>query len=104
MGALEFLVLGFATWRLSAMLSYEIGPFGIFFRLRGLLGFNQFDNGEEVAPETFFGNLFACVWCLSVWIAIGVWIAYRLWTPTLIIAVPFALSAVAIMVERINHE
>ena len=100
----EILVLGFATWRLSAMLSYEIGPFGIFFRLRGLLGFNQFDNGEEVAPETFFGNLFACVWCLSVWIAIGVWIAYRLWTPTLIVAVPFALSAVAIMVERINHD
>ncbi|KKM90677.1 hypothetical protein LCGC14_1236310 [marine sediment metagenome] len=86
------------------MLSYEIGPFSVFFRLRGLLGFDQFDNGEEIAPDTFFGNLFACVWCLSFWIAIGVWIAYRLWTPTLIIAVPFALSAVAIMVERINHE
>ena len=103
MGALEFLVLGFATWRLSAMLSYEGGPFGVFFWFRGKLGFDQYDN-EEIAPDTFFGNLFACVWCLSFWIAIGVWIAYRLWTPTLILAVPFALSAVAIMVERINHE
>ena len=99
----EILVLGFATWRLSAMLSYERGPFGIFFWFRRLLKFEQYDN-EEIAPDTFFGNLFACVWCLSFWIAIGMWVAYRAWPETLIVAAPFALSAVAIMVERINHE
>ncbi len=83
---MTYLVLALATWRFSAMLSYETGPRSIFEKLRSRLGWEVFE----------------CVWCLSFWIAAGLWIVYNFWPGVVIVLVPFALSAGAIIVEKIN--
>lgn len=103
MGLTELLILGCATWRISAMLAYERGPLDIFYRIRGIMGFDQYDDGEEEAPDNFIGNLLACVWCSSLWVGALFFISYILWPGVMFIALPLAISAVAVIVEQINH-
>jgi len=100
----NYLILALATWRISAMLSYEDGPWFVFRRLRKLIGIMYYEEDDAtVEPDTFFGSLFGCVWCLTIWIGTVVWIAYNLWPDVIYPLVPFALSAGAIMIERFNH-
>lgn len=101
---MHYLIMALATWRISAMLSYEDGPGFIFKKLRQALGFLYYDNDDTVVePDTFLGSLFGCVWCLTVWIGIVIWISYILWPDVIYPLVPFALSAGAIIVERFSH-
>ena len=74
-----------ATWRLTALLVDEDGPFDVFRRLRTWAGMNS----------KLLGGLLDCFWCTSVWIAFGVTpvALSRAW-PVLL---PFALSAAAIV-------
>lgn len=98
-------ILVLATWRLTSFLHAERGPFDIFVRIRTRFGIVHDDEHFPVGyPDTFIGNLMACYWCLSVWVAIGVWIAYLLFPiGTLILCTPFAISGGAIMLsERIE--
>lgn len=71
---LLFLAAGaLATWRLTALLVYESGPFGIFVRLRERLGIVHDDDGHPASwPDGGLGRLFTCVWCLSFWTALAV--------------------------------
>lgn len=55
---LRFFVAALAVWRLSFLLAREDGPWDLCARWRRSLG------------KGFFGSLFGCVKCLSVWIAI----------------------------------
>ena len=107
---LDFLVMGLATWRLSAMFSYEDGPWKIFRRFRNKIGiehvvpYPSLDGEENIFNATggMLADLFSCVWCLSLWFAIIIVIFYQLWPGgTLIVCSPFALSAVAVITERI---
>ena len=77
------------------MLVEEDGPFDLFFKIR-----SRFKEGF------FFDRLFGCVWCLSVWVgAFLVFGAIINKTLTGWIALPFALSAVAIFItEYIDGE
>ena len=49
-----------------------------------------------------------CPWCLGAWIAAGWWAAWWITADTLIVAVPFALSAavgvVASVVDVLDRE
>lgn len=103
MTGIDLAVLLLTTWRLSAMLSYEAGPWDLFLRLRASLGIEHDDDGAVTGfPMRFLPRLFSCVWCLSVWIGASLSVSYWLapdWTRWL--ALPFALSAGAIIVERI---
>ena len=83
---MTYLILALATWRFSAMLSYEEGPWQIFERIRA----------------RYQWEIFECVWCLSIWVAVALWIIYNFWPGVVIVLVPFALSAGAIIVEKIN--
>ncbi len=83
---MTYLILALATWRFSAVLSYEVGPWHIAEKLRLRLKW----------------EIFECVWCLSIWIAAVLWIIYNFWPGVMIVLVPFALSAGAIIVEKIN--
>lgn len=99
---LNFLIAIFATWRLSAMLSYETGPFDIFIKVREFAGIMHDDNGEKVDSNgSFFAELLDCVWCVSVWI--GVFTGLIVWfCPVLVVLfLPFAFSAGAILIERL---
>lgn len=102
MGAIEFVVLGLATWRIASLVTSEDGPFFIFKKAREIAGIVHDDNGEIlVIPERFFALLLSCVWCFSVWCGIAIsclWFAY----PQIAFAVsmPFAMSASAIIIHR----
>jgi hypothetical protein len=100
---LDFIVLVLATWRVCALFSYERGPFNIFMRFRELIGFTHNKDYEPIIfKENFVTSLFECVWCLSVWFAIIVVILYQLWPgETLLVCMPFAISAAVIVIERI---
>lgn len=97
-----FLLLGFATWRLSTMIVREDGPGNIFFHLREWAGITH-DGDRHVltVPDRFLPNLLSCVWCTSVWVASG-WVFLWLLLPkvAIILAAVFALSAMAITLDR----
>lgn len=90
-----FLVLSLASFRLTYIAHSET----ILDEVRKSLGGNKSETGIWEYPDTFFGNLLSCFWCLSVWISFIVWIIYVIYPPIL---VPFAISAVAIILyERV---
>lgn len=105
MDSIVLIIAILATWRLSAMLSYETGPFNIFIWFRELFGIVHNDFGEKVGvPELFFAELLDCVWCVSVWVGFVVAVALYFYPVLVWILLPFALSAGAIIVEKVNHE
>ena len=52
----------FAVWRITHMLHKEAGPGEIFTKLRSTM----FD--DDGHPTNFWGTLFICFLCLSVWV------------------------------------
>jgi len=103
--ALDLAVLLLTTWRVSAMLSYEAGPWDLFLRLRATLGIEHDADGAvtgfpmrlllvfllRLVPVDMGGRHLCCI------ILAGPDICRWL-------ALPFALSAGAIIVERVAHE
>lgn len=95
-----FIILGLATWRLSSLLVDEDGPFDIFARLRALLGV-RYNKSNDAYSFNQVGTALTCVWCTSIWVAIMLTISYSFYSKeTLIVCLPFALSAVAIAIEK----
>ena len=75
----------------------EPGPFRIFIRIRELTGItHDVDGNAEMIPDGFFSEVLSCVWCCSIWAGIFWTASYLLCGYTLYLALPFALSAVAI--------
>lgn len=83
----RLIVAGLATWRLSSLLLYESGPLGVFMHLRSL-----------AARTSFTTQLFSCMYCISIWVGLlcAVLMVSDLWVALL----PFALSGIAIGVDR----
>lgn len=101
MNHLDFFVAILSTWRISAMLSYERGTFGIFLKLREKIGIMHDDNGEIIDSNgSLLAELFECIWCLSVWVALFVGLIVYFCPVCVWLFYPFALSAGAILVER----
>jgi len=102
MNGIEFLILGLATWRISSLLVQEDGPGDVFMRIRELAGISHDQNKDPLAiPDGFWPNLLSCVWCLSLWMATLIFIAYLVFPKiTVTICTPFALSSTAIIVNR----
>lgn len=74
------------------MVVWEDGPFEIFPKV------NAF-----VSNWKFLEGLFSCVWCLSVWVgAILTLSAIIDKTVTIYLMLPFALSAIAVLLEQIT--
>lgn len=89
----ELAMLGLATWRVSALLVYEDGPWAVFTRLRTLIGIPP----EGGRIEGFLPLLFSCIWCISPWVAVVVW---GLWWLQPAIPAILAASAFAIAWDR----
>jgi len=91
---LWFVVASLATWRIASIVHHEkiASPF------RRILGVEEITEEDWSYPDSFIGNLIECFKCVSVWIGIAAAIAMILFPPILI---PFALSAVAVIIERI---
>jgi hypothetical protein len=99
----NLLVYGLATWRVSSLFVREDGPFFVFRLIRELAGMTHDENGQVVQiPDRFFAQLLSCVWCTSFWAALF-WVILWIIIPeiTFILAFLFALSTVAIMVDKL---
>lgn len=88
---MNYIILALAVWRISSLLTNdsERGPWDLLTEFRWR------------ARE--YSGAFECVWCMSIWVAIIAAIAY--WTIPLYttwFCLPFALSAGAIIVDRIT--
>ena len=96
---LDMTILALAVWRLSSMLVNEDGPLHIFNKLRYKAGM-RYDEHSSEYPTTQLSELLSCVWCTSVWIAIVASVLYLvLEAAAVYIAMPLALSAVAILIQ-----
>lgn len=97
---MTFLILTLATWRLSSLLVNELGPANIFEHMRRRIGVRYSESGIRYG-ENIVAEAFICVWCLSVWVGL---VFGLLWTfngvVATMIAVPFALSGGAILIEK----
>ena len=97
MSVLEFIVLALATWRISSLLVDEVGPFRIFIRLRQLVGItHDMDDNVAIIPDGFLPEVLSCIWCCSIWTGLFWTVMYLLCDYSFYLALPFALSAVAI--------
>lgn len=106
---LSLLLLSAAVWRISYMLVWEDGPYYIFNSVREFVGvrydidLNRKIDSNPMLPKwrNSLAELFNCVYCMSVWVSILVYIVY-LFKPFLAVAlaVPFALSTGAIAINR----
>ena len=85
------------------MLSYESGPWHIFEKFREMIGIKHDENGiPDQWPDKLIANLIACVWCLSIWIGACLVLIYQADPAvTRIVVAPFAISAGAILFERL---
>ena len=98
---LDFIVLVLATWRLASLLALEDGPLAIFARFRRHVGVH-YDEYSNPSGTTELARGILCVWCNSMWIGLfwtGLYFVFR--DAVLWLALPFALSAGAVIVERI---
>lgn len=87
MPAFDFLLAALATWRVSALLVREDGPYDVLARLR------------RIAAHTMAGRALACFYCTSAWVAAPA----ALWTTGLGWRWPvtwLALSGAACLLDR----
>jgi hypothetical protein len=97
----QAILIGLAAWRLTALVSYERGPFDICLRAREVFGFDHDDNGKPVAwPSNVVTEAIACPWCLGLWMLAPV---YGLWCLEPVLVVLLAAGAVLVAVERWNR-
>jgi hypothetical protein len=97
-----FSLFALATWRLASMLVREKGPWGLFVRIRALVGIEHDDQGVPVQiPDNVLAGILSCLFCCSMWVGFG-WFLFFLGTPLLAekIATVFAFSAGAILLDR----
>lgn len=87
----RLIVAALATWRVSSLLLYEDGPFNVFMRLREAVDWNG------LGP-TQLRLLFSCIYCISIWV--GLVCAALMSVDYWWVMMPFALSAVAVMVDK----
>jgi hypothetical protein len=93
-----FFFLSLAAWRLASLVANEDGPWMVFKRLRQRA--EQWCKQYRFCSELGLYELFSCEWCNSIWIGAGLTALY-LWLgdAILYLAIPLALSTVAIIIK-----
>ncbi len=90
----QIAIVGAGAWRLSSMLVYEDGPWGIFATMRRRAGIPP----EGGRIDGLFATLLSCLWCTSVWCALALWaLWYVHW------AIPGVLAAAAVAIWWEQH-
>lgn len=92
---LRLILAALATWRLTYMLTEELGPFDVFKRIRDRVGVYYLR--EDGWPDTNLGRLFSCCKCMSMWT--GVLFGFLALTPLWWAAIPFAMSAPVVFIR-----
>lgn len=103
MTLLTLLLLSLATWRSASLLAREAGPLDILSRFRHWAGV-RYNERSEAYGTNVVSKAMVCLWCGSVWIGAG-WALLFYFLPGLApwLSLPFALSAAAIVIERVIY-
>ena len=102
MSLVEAVLIGLGAWRLTALLSYEVGPGQVFKRIRSAMGIKHDAAGEPKEwPSGFITDVIACPWCLGLWAAAGTWALWEYISEAAVIVL--AAGTVLIAIERWNH-
>lgn len=97
---LDLVIMCFATWRMSSLITNEEGPFNVFLKLRSLAGITHHDDGTIAnIPDKFTAKLISCLWCVSIWMG---GIIYLIWLFCPVAVWIIAISAGAIIVDRLK--
>lgn len=92
-GVWTFALLATASYRLWRLLAEDTILDGPRRRVLRLVGWQE----GQPAPESYrakWGEFLTCPWCLGWWIALAWWAAWLATDYAVVVAVPFALSAV----------
>lgn len=102
----HLIVYSIAIWRISNLFVNEKGPWMVFLNIRKRAGIGHDDQGNPyMIPDTFFAQVLSCIWCFSIWVSFfftTFWLLSPEWS--LKLAVPFALSGVACLIELIRNK
>jgi len=97
---MELLIIALAAWRLTSLLNVEAGPYNVLSKFRHLVGIRIDEYGQPYGTNQL-AEMVNCSWCLSLWVGLAWAIGYITWEYTWLVALPFALSASAIVIERV---
>lgn len=100
---ITILLMPFAVWRITSLLVFEEGPFGILDAFRHEIGI-RYDEHSNKYGKNVVADAFSCFWCASIWIGFF-WAGMYLLFPeaTLWIELPFATSAAAILIDGLMN-
>lgn len=98
---IELTLIGLAIWRFASLVAREHGPRDVLDRFRYWAGV-RYDADSELYGTSIFSKGIICMWCNTVWFgALGA-VGYALFRSAVVwIALPFALSALALLVESL---
>lgn len=95
-GFLELVVCALAAWRMASLVVVEAGPFDVFPRFRAWVAGKPMQEIPEWRGQ--ISDALNCIWCTSVWTALGAWLwwEYIARWPIIVLAV----AGLALIVER----
>jgi hypothetical protein len=103
----HFIILGLAVWRVSNMLADtdQSGPFELLDRARAWAGVRYASDNTPYWKSRTLASGLMCVRCSSMWFGILATVCFIINTPvTIFVSLPFALSAVAFLVQEFVKE
>lgn len=106
----HIVILVLATWRLSSLFVDEDGLFDIFERIRTWAGVRYIARDDTTAIERVvlddtpplkkvIAKWLTCRWCFSIWVGVVLAIVYTMYSPIVLIVLPWAISAGSILVD-----
>lgn len=98
-----FLLASLAVWRIGNMISDidQAGPFGVLDWIRLKIGVKFDTYSVPFTERGSLADLMMCIYCNSLWIGVVFLILILInQTLTIIVSLPFALSAVAIILQE----
>lgn len=100
----RLILLSFAAWRLSNLLVNEAGPGNVLVTLRRRMGV-KYDAQSRRTSDSWTGDLFNCIWCMSVWAAGLVALLSLNRGAEKFILTPLGLAGLVVAIEEvINHD
>lgn len=98
MTLINLVLFGLATFRIAHVFVWERGPGDLFRKLRKIFGATNWNPEESVG---FMAGVFSCVWCMSMWVGFffTALVLFNL-EVAVMVAFPFALSAIAITIRE----
>jgi hypothetical protein len=97
------LLLGLASYRIYRLIAMDTL---LDIPRAWLVGLRGWREGQPI-PRGYrnrLANFLVCPWCLGFWVALASWGAWQLWPhAALVVAAPFAISAVVGFLSRLDE-